>query len=69
MEGYSGLTVGSTVSPFDIVNAITQQVSGIIVANLMIGLDGQEQKTREIPLSAYQLGVFVNDKITVTETT
>lgn len=69
LEDYSGLTVGSTVSPFDIVNAITQQVSGIIVANLMIGLDGQEQKTQEIPLSAYQLGVFVNDKITVTETT
>jgi hypothetical protein len=65
VNGITGLSVGASVSPFEIAAAIVEQVSGIYVQKLEVSPDGAAWQTTEYPIAIDHIGTIISGHITV----
>lgn len=65
IDNEPGLTVGASVSPFELAGAINLEVSGMFVHNLEIKTVSGSFAPNEIPIAVYEIGTIVETDISV----
>ena len=66
VEGQAGFVVGAGVSPFDISGALVQEIPGVYVRSLLVGLLPGVLGASEIPVNINQVATLSPNNITVT---